>query len=149
MFFLQFLESDKHDMLAWARDFDIFIHSFQMPTWRQRRAPAIRKVAGEGRESPVAPLHVFAFAPLAAAPWNMGEGCLIASTPCKKKMGEELTGPGDADLRFSLGHVHFLLTIDPATCPGKEVQTVPCVPLYIPNDLHKHLRGAVVLSNPG
>ena len=88
MFFLQFLESDKHDMLAWARDFDIFIHSFQMPTWRQRRAPTIRKVAGEGCESPVAPLHVFAFAPLAAPPGTWGRGVSLQALPAKRRWGK-------------------------------------------------------------
>lgn len=74
-------------MLAWARDFDLFGHTFQMPTRRRRRAVPGRKVAGEGHESPVASLQVFAFAFLASAPWSMGKGYLIASTPCKERMG--------------------------------------------------------------
>lgn len=75
------------DMLAWARDFDPFGHTFQTPTWRRRRAAPGRKVAGEECESPGAPLQALVFAFLASAPWSMGKGCLIARTPCKEKMG--------------------------------------------------------------
>lgn len=74
MFFSQFLGSDKHVICWLGPGILTFRHSFQAPVWRRWRASPAREVAGEGCDSPGPPLHGFARAILAAAPWNMGEG---------------------------------------------------------------------------
>ena len=75
MFFSQLLGSDKH-LICWLGPGILtFSYSFQAPMWRRRRrVPPAREVAGEGCESPVATLHGFAQAILAADPWSMREG---------------------------------------------------------------------------
>lgn len=124
-------------MLAWAWNFDLQLLFPGACVGVEEGTPA-REVAGEGCESPVAPLHGFAQAILAAEPWSMGEGVSDHPTlPAVRRWGlafpqrRRACRPWRCWLMIQLRARSFSFShTRPVACPGKEVQAAP-PPLFL------------------
>ena len=105
-------------MLAWARDFDLFRHTFQTPTGGGGGQSQEGEWQGRDMRAQWRPCRFLPLPSWLQSPGAWGRAILLQALPAKRGWGlafpqwEELAGLGDADLQFTLGHVHFLLTIE-------------------------------------
>lgn len=88
-----------------------------------------RSVRAQGR-----PFRLLSLPSWLQPPGAWGRGVSLQELPAKRRWGlafpqwEELAGLGDADLRFSSGHVHFLLMIDLPPAQGRKYRLSPVSP---------------------